>query len=69
MRVPQDVGLLGFDDIDILKYVRPALSTIAYPTDEIARESFIILKALMDGESESCPARLIDPRLVLRESL
>lgn len=69
MRVPQDIGLLGFDDIDILRYVRPGLTTISYPIGEIARESFVMLKALMDGETESCPARLIEPKLVLRESL
>jgi LacI family transcriptional regulator len=69
LRVPEEVGLLGFDDIDTLKYVRPGLTTIAYPTAEIARESFTILKSLMEGEVESCPARLIDARIVTRESL
>ncbi len=69
LRVPQDVGLVGFDDIDILKYVRPSLTTISYPTVDVAREAFAVLKVLMDGETESCPSRLIEPRLVLRESL
>lgn len=69
MRVPEDVGLIGFDDIDILKYVRPFLTTISYPTDQIAREAFGILKLIMEGEIESCPVRLIEPRLVLRETL
>jgi DNA-binding LacI/PurR family transcriptional regulator len=69
LRVPDDVGLVGFDDIDILKYVRPSLTTIAYPTGEVAREAFAVLKVLMDGETETCPARLVEPKLVLRESL
>lgn len=69
MRVPRDVGLLGFDDIDILKYVRPRLTTISYPTEEVARESFGVLKALMEGRTELPPAQLIEPKLVVRESL
>lgn len=69
LRVPTDIGLVGFDDIDILKYVRPSLTTISYPTREIAREAFAVLKVLMDGETEACPARLIESKLILRESL
>ena len=69
MRVPGDIGLVGFDDIDILKYIQPSLTTIAYPTDRIAREAFDVLKILMKGEAESCPARLIEAELVMRESL
>ena len=69
MRVPEDVGLLGFDDIDFLKYIRPALTTISYPTAEIAHEAFRILKELMAGATGTCLARLIEPKLIVRESL
>ena len=35
IRVPDDAGIMGFDNIDILKYIEPALATISYPMDDI----------------------------------
>jgi LacI family transcriptional regulator len=35
--VPEDVGIMGFDNIDVLKYVTPQLSTVAYHIEEIGR--------------------------------
>ncbi len=69
MQVPRDVGLIGFDDIDLLKYVRPSLTTISYPIHQIAREAFALLKRLMEGEPEPPEIPLIETRIVERESL
>jgi LacI family transcriptional regulator len=69
MQVPQDAGLMGFDDIDILKYVRPALTTISYPVQELAAQAFALLKRLMEGDTQACSPPLIEPRIVERESL
>ncbi len=33
--IPLDVGIMGFDNIDVLKYVTPALTTIEYPVEAI----------------------------------
>jgi LacI family transcriptional regulator len=35
LRAPEDFGLVGFDGLSFLKYVRPSLSTVAYPTREV----------------------------------
>jgi LacI family transcriptional regulator len=69
IRVPEDVGLIGFDDIDILKYVRPALTTISYPVREMAAQAFTLLKSLMEGDKDACVPALIEPRIIERESL
>jgi LacI family transcriptional regulator len=69
MHVPQDVGLIGFDDIDILKYVKPALTTISYPIQEIALQAFTFLKRLMEGHEDACPPLLIEANIVVRESI
>lgn len=69
IRVPEDVGVIGFDDIDILKYVRPALTTISYPIQEIAAQAFVLLKRLMDGEEDAVSPPLIEPFIVERASL
>src|SRR5690606_22481884 len=37
LRVPEDVGLIGFDHIDVLKYVHPKLTTVEYHIEEMGR--------------------------------
>ena len=69
MRVPEDVGLIGFDDIDVLKYVKPALTSISYPVTEIVKQAFALLKRLMDGERGPMSPPLVETNIVFRESL
>jgi LacI family transcriptional regulator len=69
MRVPEDVGLIGFDDIDVLKYVKPALTSISYPVAEIVKQAFALLKRLMDGERGPMSPPLVETNIVFRESL
>lgn len=37
LHVPEDVGVMGFDDIDVLKYVKPKLSTVDYNVEEMGK--------------------------------
>jgi LacI family transcriptional regulator len=69
MRIPEDLGMIGFDDIDLLKYVTPALTTISYPVAEVAREAFALLKHHMAGDGDLPEVPLIEAQLVLRDSL
>lgn len=39
INIPEDVGVMGFDNIDMLKYVSPILSTVQYPIEEIGFKS------------------------------
>jgi DNA-binding LacI/PurR family transcriptional regulator len=43
--IPGDVSIIGFDDIDMASYVKPALTTIAVPTMELGR---IAVKVMID---------------------
>lgn len=69
IRVPEEVGLLGFDDIDILKYVKPPLTTISYPINEMARQAFLLILRLMQGETEAASPPLIRAQMMVRESV
>ena len=68
IRVPDDVRVLGFDDVKFATLVSPALTTIQQPCREIAQTAF---RAMMDRLGDATlPARCqaLAPRLVIRDS-
>jgi len=69
-RIPDDVAVVGFDDIEDSSFSTPSLTTISPRRDEIARTAVDILAAMIDGTSEVEPAHLVETgfTLVVRES-
>ncbi|MBM6403095.1 LacI family DNA-binding transcriptional regulator [Phycicoccus sp. CSK15P-2] len=66
LRVPEDVSVVGFDDIPEAAFLSPPLTTIRQDFASLGREAVrLVVSAL--GESEPEPA-LVPPRLVARES-
>jgi LacI family transcriptional regulator len=47
---PQDYGLMGYDNISILRHISPRLTTIAYPIESLATTALDMLFALIDGK-------------------
>jgi DNA-binding LacI/PurR family transcriptional regulator len=70
IRVPQDVAVVGFDDIDEARFSRPSLSTVNPGREEIADVAIRFLKERIDAAGQPLPARehLSGFRLVQRES-
>jgi len=67
--VPRDVGLTGFDDLSLLRYAHPGLTTIAYPIREMARKAFAAVIAAIE-DRDSAPVDTVLPHvLVERETL
>ena len=56
LRVPEDVALIGFDDIEDGRYSTPSLSTVAPAKDEIARHAVDMLHDRIAGR-DAVPAR------------
>jgi LacI family transcriptional regulator len=57
LRVPQDVSLMGYDDIIMARYVRPALTTIRQPLEEVGKAAALrALQAL--GYAAGTPQEL-----------
>jgi DNA-binding LacI/PurR family transcriptional regulator len=50
LEVPGDMSVVGFDDIDIARQITPPLTTVSVPVDEIARNAFAMLEALIEGK-------------------
>jgi DNA-binding LacI/PurR family transcriptional regulator len=69
-RVPEDISVVGFDDIAAASWVVPALTTISQPKAEMGRLAVEYLARTLDeGSAEPVPEVLRLPRtLVARES-
>lgn len=66
LRVPEDVSLVGFDDLPASLYSVPPLSTIQHPAYDIGRLAATAMLQLLAGDKPS--TTVPPPRLVARES-
>lgn len=65
-RIPDDLSVVGFDDIPEAAFLSPPLTTVRQDFSALGREAVrLVLSALAH---EPCPARLIPPRLAVRAS-
>jgi LacI family transcriptional regulator, galactose operon repressor len=69
-RVPDDVSVVGFDDVDLAAYVDPPLTTLAQSTAEMGRWAFERLARQLAEPGESGPREMIrlPVRLEVRQS-
>jgi DNA-binding LacI/PurR family transcriptional regulator len=66
-RVPEDVAVIGFDDVEMARYTDPPLTTVRQPILEIGRQMARQLLRLAAGESIE-HAVVLPTELVVRES-
>jgi DNA-binding LacI/PurR family transcriptional regulator len=68
MQVPADLSVIGFDDMPVAPYLRPALTTLRQPIPRIATEIIAILDALLNRIERPRTQLLLPPELIVRES-
>lgn len=68
-RVPQDISIIGFDDIEFAEYCDPALTTMSQPRYDIGQQAMLLLLKILKGNDIQIGSRLLDAKLVLRESV
>jgi len=66
LRIPQDVAVMGFDDLSISRYSTPPLSTIHHPAYELGQGAASAMLCLLRGEKPTF--ELPGPKVVARES-
>ena len=67
VRVPEDVSVVGFDDIPEAAFLLPPLTTVHQDFAAVGRRAIEVLHAAVTGEREDLP-RLVTPTLVVRSS-
>jgi DNA-binding LacI/PurR family transcriptional regulator len=67
MKIPEDVAIIGFDDIDRGEYAAVPLTTVRQPTTMIGKQAVELLLKLMNGKNGSL-RNVLKPELIIRES-
>lgn len=68
IRVPDDVSVVGFDDIDISSYYIPRLTTIRQPIQEIGERTALTLHHLISSPDAREADAVLGYKLIVRES-
>ncbi|MGH9326576.1 MAG: LacI family DNA-binding transcriptional regulator [Terriglobia bacterium] len=68
VRVPDDVSVVGFDDLEELRFFRPALTTVRVPKQRLGQELARFLSELLNGLNLPPTTRTVPTELIVRES-
>jgi LacI family transcriptional regulator, repressor for deo operon, udp, cdd, tsx, nupC, and nupG len=68
LRVPQDVGVVGYDDSPLIAFTDPPLTTIRQPVLAVADAAVSALLETINGRTPPCGEFVFQPELVVRGS-
>ena len=69
IKVPEEVSIMGFNDVDACNFTRPTLSTVYAPSSEMGEMGASLLHRMITEEDISYPCRIQLPcQLVIRNS-
>jgi LacI family transcriptional regulator len=68
LRVPEDISVVGFDDIRIAVHNNPSLTTVRQPLQEMGEIAAHTLLNRIEGMEDFLPEIIIQPELVVRDS-
>ena len=72
IKIPEELSIIGFADLDMAKYAVVPLTTIAQPFEEMGRETANMLLAIVDNKTDDFSQRVdnrkLKVKLVVRQS-
>lgn len=66
-RIPEDVAVVGFDDLHLTSYLNPPLSTVRAPTEEVGRTATLQLFNILQGKPTELRT-VLPTEIILRRS-
>lgn len=69
LRVPEDVSIVGFDDIPVAALITPRLTTVRQPAFEMGYRATTLLLDLINGKVNQEEGGLLPVSLTIRESV
>jgi DNA-binding LacI/PurR family transcriptional regulator len=67
LAVPEDISIVGFDDLFIASYTNPSLTTISQPMRQMGSAAMEILLNLFNGANAKTNIK-VEGQLIVRES-
>jgi LacI family fructose operon transcriptional repressor len=68
LRIPEQVALAAFDDVEWTVFLQPALTVVAQPTYEMGRTAAEMLLRRIATPDSSPQEVMLSPQLIVRES-
>lgn len=70
IKIPDDISVVGYDDIIVAPYTRPSLTTVKQPLEQLGSEAFELAVKCITREVKMDENRLIilDPKFIIRKS-
>lgn len=70
VRVPTDLSVVGFDDLALVSFTSPPMTTIHHPIEEMAQKAARVLIDMIEGKraSDAPTSYLVEPTLLVRAS-
>jgi len=69
LKIPDDISVVGFDDISFCKISDPPLTTVKQPTYEMGYEAMNMLFKLINKKNKRRQHKIFQPELVIRKSV
>ncbi len=69
VQIPQEVSVVGFDDIMYARFVHPKLTTVRYPIQEMGARAAELALAMLDKRTIDQEELCFHPKLIERESV
>lgn len=69
IRIPEDVSIMGYDDIHIARFMSPALTTVHQPKYRLGKVAVETLLKKLEKETLEPQVVQLDPTLVVRKSV
>ncbi len=66
LRIPQDIGLVGYDDIPFSSFISPPLTTIRLRKQDLGAESVKLLLSHINGKLKKMKKVMLDVELITR---
>ncbi len=68
IRIPEDISIMGFDNIPLSQMISPSLTTIDQCTYKIGATAAEVLISFLNGDRKEDITLLFEPSLVIRDS-
>jgi len=68
LNVPADISVMGYDDVDLAKYITPALTTVRQDAGLLGKGAAELLFASINGERNGNEALILPTEVIIRDS-